>query len=138
MNTNPNSHAHNRRILMRASDAFPSKYVKAADVKAKSIIAVISHVAQEKVGQGQDQKEKLILHFEGDNKPLVINRTNWESLEDAFGDSDEWAGHKIKLYAARTQYQGKMVDAVRVQPIATKPAAKAAAEDEFNDEMPPI
>jgi hypothetical protein len=133
-NSNLNSTRTNRRILMRASDAFPSKYVKAADVKAKSIVAVISHLAQEKIGQGQDQQEKHVLHFEN-AKPLVLNRTNWESLEDAFGDSDGWSGHKIKLYAARTQYQGKMVDAVRVQPIAPKPAPKAA-EDDPNDDAP--
>jgi len=121
---------------MRSNEAFPSKYVKAADVKAKSIVAVISHLAQEKIGQGQDQQEKHILYFEN-SKSLVLNRTNWDALEEAFGDSDDWAGHKVKLYAARTQYQGKMVDAVRVQPIVPKPAPKAA-EDEFNDEMPPI
>jgi len=120
---------------MRSNEAFPSKFVKAADVKAKSIVAVISHVAQEKVGQGQDQKDKLVLHFENE-KSLVLNRTNWETLEDAFGDSDEWAGHKIKLYAARTQYQGKMVDAVRVQPIASKPAPQAAEDPPFNDDLP--
>jgi hypothetical protein len=116
---------------MRAHEAFPSKYVKAADVKAKSIVAVISHVAQETVGQGQDQQEKHVLHFEI-GKPLVLNRTNWDALEEGFDDSDNWAGQKIKLYAARTQYQGKMVDAVRVQPIVPK----AAPKDELNDEAP--
>ena len=120
---------------MRSNEAFPSKFIKADDVKSKAIIAVISHVAQEKVGQGQDQKDKLVLHFENE-KSLVLNRTNWTSLEDAFGDSDDWGGHKVKLYAARTQYQGKMVDAVRVQPIAAKPAPKAEEEAPFNDDLP--
>jgi hypothetical protein len=116
---------------MRASDAFPSKYLKAADVKATPIITVISHLAQEMVGQGQDQKEKHVLHFE-DQKPLVLNRTNWDTLEEAFGDSDIWPGHKVRLRSARTQYQGKSVDGLRVEAIVPKPALK----DDLNDELP--
>jgi hypothetical protein len=116
---------------MRANDAFPSKYMKAADVKAKPIVTVISHLAQEMVGQGQDQKEKHVLHFE-DQKPLVLNRTNWDTLEEAFGDSDDWPGHKVRLRSARTQYQGKSVDGLRVEAIVPKPALK----DDLNDELP--
>src|SRR5215470_6612122 len=81
---------------MRANQAFPAKYLKAADVKAKPIVAVISHLAQEVVGQGQDAKEKHVLYFE-DQKPLLLNRTNWDTLEEAFGDSDDWPGQKIKI-----------------------------------------
>jgi len=122
---------------MRKNEAFPSKYIKAADVKAKPIVAVISHLAQEAVGQGADQKEKHVLYFEN-GKPLVLNRVNWDMLEEAFGDSDDWPGHKVKLYSARTMFQGKFVDAVRVQAIAPKPAPKpvqSVPEDELNDEV---
>jgi len=48
---------------------------------------------------------------------LVLNRTNWTTLEDAFGDSDEWSGKAIKLRCARTQYQGKSVDGIRVEAV---------------------
>jgi hypothetical protein len=64
-------------------------------------------------------------------KPLVLNRTNFEALADAFGDSDEWSGHKINVYAARTQYAGKSMDGLRVEPIVPKPATK----DDLNDEI---
>jgi hypothetical protein len=118
---------------MRKNQAFPSTYIKAADVKAKPIIAVISHLAQEAIGQ--DKQEKHVLHFEH-GKPLVLNRVNWEMLEDTFGDSDDWTGHKVKLYAARTTFQSKIVDCVRVQPINPQPAAKPAVEDaDLNDEI---
>ena len=49
---------------MRSSDAFPAKYMKSADVKAKPLVATISHMEMETVGQGQDQKEKPVLHLE--------------------------------------------------------------------------
>ena len=115
---------------MRANEAFPAKYLKAADVKAKPIVTVISHLAQEKVGNGPDAEEKHVLHFE-DQKPLVLNRTNWDTLEEAFGDSDDWPGNKVKLRSARTQYQGKSVDGLRVEAIVPTPAPK----DEPNDDI---
>ncbi len=115
---------------MRANKAFPSKYLKSADVKEKPRIAVISHLAQETVGQGQDAKEKHVLHFE-DQKPLVLNRTNWDTLEETFGDSDDWPGQKVKIRCARTQYQGKATDGIRLEAIVPKPALK----DDVNDEI---
>jgi hypothetical protein len=115
---------------MRASQAFPAKYLKAADVKAKPIVTVISHLAQEKVGKGSDAEEKHVLYFE-DQKPLVLNRTNWDTLEEAFGDSDDWPSNKVRVKCARTQFQGKPTDGIRLDPIVPKPAAK----DELNDEI---
>ena len=117
---------------MRAAEAFPSRYLKSSDVKERPIVATISHVAKEKVGKGQDAEEKYLLHFEGNTKPMVLNRTNWDALEDAFGDSDDWLGHKIKIRTARTQFQGKSVDGIRLDPI--KP--KSALKDDLNDEIP--
>ena len=102
---------------MRREDAYPSKFMKSVDVKEKPIIAVISHVEMEVVGQGADQKKKPVMHLEG-HKPMVVNATNWDALADALGDdSDEWAGHKIKIRSAKTQYQGKSVDGLRVEAI---------------------
>ena len=114
---------------MRTKDLFPSKYLQSADTKAKQIITTISHMAQEEVGQGQ--KKKPVLYLE-DQKPMVLNRTNTEALEEAFGDSDDWPGHKIKIYCVKTQYAGKTVDGLRIEPIVPKPALK----DDLNDEIP--
>jgi hypothetical protein len=115
---------------MRANEAFPSKYLKSSDAKTAPIVATISRMQKELVGQGADQKEKCVLHLEG-QRPMVLNRTNFEALEDAFGDSDDWAGHKVKIRCVRTQFQGKTVDGLRVEPIVPKPALK----DELNDEI---
>ena len=114
---------------MRSKDAFPRKFLRSADAKTNPIIAVISHLKMELVGHGQDQKEKPVLHLEG-VKPMVLNRTNFETLEEAFGDSDDWPGHKIKIKCARTQFEGKTVDGVRIYPIVPKPTPT----DGFNDE----
>ena len=113
---------------MRTDEAFPSKFMKSADVKAKPIVATISHMEMELVGQGNEQKTKPVLYLE-DRKPMVLNRTNFEALEDAFGDSDDWAGHKIKVRCERTKFQGKSVDGLRIDPIAAKPAVKDDLDD---------
>src|SRR5215469_3987160 len=115
---------------MRSNEAFPSKFLKSADVKGKPIVATISHMEMELVGQGQEQKQKPVLYLEGE-KPMVLNRTNFEALEDAFGDSDDWPGHKIKIKCVRTQFQGKSVDGLRVEAIVPKPALK----DDLGDEI---
>jgi hypothetical protein len=114
---------------VRSTDAFPSKYLKSADVKAKQLVAAISHVDFEAVGQ--DKKQKPVIYLEGDHKPIVCNRTNFETIEEAFGDSDDWAGRKIKVYCAVTSYQGKRVDGIRIEPFVPKPALK----DDLNDEI---
>jgi hypothetical protein len=92
-------------------------------VKAKPTIATIAYLVEaEEVGQ--DKKKKPVLYFENGVKPMVCNRTNFEEIEAAFGDSDDWPGHKVRVFCALTQYQGKRVDGVRVEPIVPKPAAK--------------
>jgi hypothetical protein len=115
---------------MRATDAFPSTYLKSADAKDRPIVTTIKSLELETVGQGKEQKEKPVLHLE-DQKPMVLNRTNFDALEEAFGDSNDWPGHKIKIRTARTQFQGKSVDGLRIDPIVPKPAPK----DELNDEI---
>ena len=115
---------------MRTKDMFPSKYLKSDDAEAKQIITTMTHMEMELIGQGQDQKKKPVLYLE-DQKPMVLNRTNTEALEEAFGDSDDWPGHKIRIRCVKTNYAGKSVDGLRVEPIVAKPALK----DDLNDEI---
>jgi hypothetical protein len=114
---------------MKSSDAFPRKYLASAEVKSKPIIARVSAVEMETVGQGADQKEKPVLYLDG-QRPVVLNRTNFEALEDAFGDSDNWPGHKVKVYTALTRFQGKAVDGIRLAPIMPKPKDEPPDYDE--------
>jgi hypothetical protein len=117
---------------VRTNDLFPSKYLKAEDAKAKQIVATISYMKQELVGQGHDQKLKPVLYLEN-QKPIVLNKTNTEVLEEAFGDSEDWPGHKIKIYCAKVDFGGKRVDGLRLDPIVPKPSLKDDLEDEIPD-----
>ena len=55
---------------MDINAAFPSKYLKAAEIERGKVGAVaISHVMIENVGFGDDpQDEKPVLYFQGKNK----------------------------------------------------------------------
>jgi hypothetical protein len=111
---------------MLPSDAFPSRFLQTTVVKAKGpIVATISHIEMDTVGQGAEQQRKPVLYFEDGEKPMVLNRTNFEILADAFGDSDEWAGHKVKIFVARTQYQGRSIDGLRVEAVRPENILKA-------------
>jgi hypothetical protein len=115
---------------MKSSQAFPAKYLKSEDVKSKPRVATISHLEIEEVGE--DKRKKPVLYFEDGSKPMVCNKTNFETLEEALGDSDDWSGHKIKIFCARTTFGGKKVDGIRVDAIVPKPAM----EDDLSDEVP--
>jgi hypothetical protein len=124
---------------VRAEDAFPSKFLRSADVKIRPLVVIVSHVEMQLVGQGPDQVRKPVLIFEDEAKPMVLNRTNFEILEGVLGDSDNWSGHRVKISCGPTKFQGKTVDGLRVAAARTavKPPEPVIVEDDFpEDEIP--
>lgn len=126
---------------MKIGSAFPSDYLKAADLNGRAVRVTIDSVTTEKLGDDQ----KPVLHFAGKDKGLVLNKTNALRIVDATGsdDTDDWRGWSITLYACKVDYAGKRVDAIRVddRPGATKAPAKqaqrAAPEPPAFDDEPP-
>lgn len=97
---------------MKANEAFPSNFLKAADLGKARPVVTISGIRSDKIGDD----ERRILSFKGKDKELVLNRTNWNMIAEVTGqdDDDNWIGHQVMLYATRVDYQGKRVDAIRV------------------------
>jgi hypothetical protein len=106
---------------MKASDAFPSKYIAAADLQDNEVTVKITHVTTEEIGN----KQKFICYFAGKKKGLVLNKTNWNSIVRITGmdDSDDWTGLEICLFPTMVDFQGDSVPAVRVKPPRKQPAA---------------
>lgn len=98
---------------MKVSDAFPSKYLKADDLKGRRIPVTIERVSFEHM----DDEQKAIVHFRGVAKPLVLNRTNAGSIALIVGtdEMDEWPGRAVQLYGTPTMFQGKMTLAIRIE-----------------------
>lgn len=110
---------------MKIGSAFPSTYLKAADLQGRHCAAVMSRVMMEEIGG----EHKPVLYFDGHERGIVLNKTNSSIIADMHGDeTDDWTGKRIVLYPARVEFQGKIVDAIRVkleavQPVATQPVA---------------
>jgi hypothetical protein len=107
---------------MKRDDIFPSKYLKAADLKGKPIAVTIESAPTEtlKNTEGKEQR-KTVLYFAGAKKSLPLNKTNWDSCADICGDdTDNWPGHRIELYPDKTQMGGKPVDCIRVRAPAQR------------------
>ena len=90
----------------------------------------------------------LVMFFEGKDKGLVMNKTNWNATVEITGqeDSDDWAGAKVKLVMRKVDFQGKRVPAIRIEeptvtaaPLRSKPKAEAPpVVDEIDDSEIPF
>lgn len=97
---------------MKRGDVFQSNYLKATDLQGRAVKVVIENVTMEKIGEDT----KAVLHMQGKDKAIVLNMTNWGTLETMCRseDSDQWRGWVVTLYSTKVPYQGRMVDAIRI------------------------
>lgn len=114
------------------SDAFPSKYLTAADVQGKDIEAVIDSVDYAKM---RDGAEKPVVEFEGLSKGVVLNKTKAKFLSDLTGSPnfDDWVGAKVLLSAGTVNFAGETVDCINFG--RTKAAKKVQVEQTLDDEI---
>lgn len=97
---------------MNISGAFPSNYLKASDLQGRRVPVTISHLRMEDIGDDH----KPVLYFHGKEKGLVLNKTNANMILEITGteETDHWKGKSIELYPTKTDFQGRRVDAIRV------------------------
>ncbi len=123
---------------MNINGAFPSNYLKAADLQGRRVAISISHVAIEDIGDDH----KPVLYFIGKEKGMVLNKTNANMITEITGtdETDHWKGKAIVLYVAKVDFQGKRVDGIRVdypangsQPAAPPPPPPVPVLDDDSD-----
>ena len=101
---------------MRINDAFPSRFIKAADLNGRKVLLRMSHVEMEDVAGTGPDSTKPVLYFKGKKKELVLNVTNANTIEDVYGgDTDMWEDRQLELYPTETEFQGKVVPCLRVR-----------------------
>lgn len=147
---------------MKASDAFPSRFMSSADIRAtgRDIIDTIESIQMEDL-ESQDKKDRKPVVYLRNNKPLILNRTNWDILVGLLGadDCDDWRGAKIQIGVEKVRFGRDMVDGLRIKnarlagqaankpqpapqqpPPNEPPPATSAAEfglgDDINDDIP--
>lgn len=126
---------------MKLNEAFPSNYIAAADLNGQDVTVIIEEVKMERLGQGRDAEDKLLITFRGKKKGLICNKTNAKTIAKLHGDdTDLWTGKAITIGPREVEFQGDMVWAIRVSlkapgaPAPThgalgKPAQRAAATE---------
>lgn len=109
---------------MRIDAAFPSTYLKAADLTGRNVQVTMNYVKMEDIGGDH----KPILYFVGKEKGLVLNKTNSNNIMFLYGaETDEWSGKPVVLYPTMVDFQGKSVEAIRVKgPANGNGAARGA------------
>lgn len=111
---------------MKVSEAFPSQYLKAADLNGRNVSLTIKNVDIETIGDDR----KPVVYFEGKEKGLVLNKTNANTIAFTYGDDmDEWRGGEIIIFPTTTDFQGRTVDAIRVKIPPRKPATPITSNE---------
>jgi len=121
------------------NEAFPSNYIKAADLKGRQVTVKMDRAEYEQIGNDR----KLILYFVGKEKGMVLNKTNANNIGNAYGDdTDNWRDQEIILFEAMVDFQGKTVPAIRVRvPAAkdrglTQPPKPPQMANQMDDDIP--
>jgi hypothetical protein len=123
---------------MKRDEVFKSTYLKASDLKGRKIPVVIESVEMETLGQGKDAEDKAVAHFQGKDLGLVLNMTNWDTIQELLGsdDTDYWIGKKILLVPAKTKFGNKMVDCIRIEPYTGRTPPGTAPGPRHRDPEP--
>ena len=124
---------------MRVSEKYASKYLRAEHLQGRAVRVQIARV-EEDVEMGKEKELKDVVYFKGGWKPLVLNKTNAESLAQILGDnSDAWPGGDVILYPMETQTgPGVRIQEYRAEQDAGGKAIKATkAGSAFEEANPP-
>ena len=103
---------------MHIGEIFPSKYLKASDI-GSSKQYTNKGVTIEEVRQ--DRERKPVLHFEGEQRALVLNKTNAGTIAAILrsGDTTSWVGKTIALITEPVSFQGRTSPGIRVRAAST-------------------
>ena len=122
---------------MKTSQMTSSKYLKQDDVSEGALFTV-KHLQRQNVAQeGEPAENKYVMYFDEAEKGLVMNSTNIQLAERAFGsdETDDWLGKKIVLYVdPNVSFGGKIVGGIRLRAPKSKQPAKPAVDD--SDDVP--
>jgi hypothetical protein len=114
-------------------DYYPSKFLRASDLKGKEITVTIDRVEAEEFEQDGVKRPKPVVHFRNNGlKALVLNKTNSTRIATALGnkDTDAWTGKQVRLFPDMEEFKGQVHEVVRVR------RAPAPIGEDLNDEVP--
>ena len=98
---------------MQFNDAFPRKYINAADLGGRDLTLTIRFIQMEDLSSGET---KPVMYFNGTEKGMVLNRTNANTISGLHGlEMDHWSGKQVTIFATQVDFRGDQVPAIRVR-----------------------
>ena len=106
---------------------FPSQYIKKEDLPQPRRVTIQDVRLETIRGDGGEEEKPVMFFCEAGVKPMVVNTTNWDACEYAYGpDTDGWLNKPVELYVdPGVLFAGKRVGGVRLR----VPASSAQAAD---------
>jgi hypothetical protein len=125
--------AKGETAMANIDEFYPSKFLRASDLKGKEITVTIDRVEAEEFEQDGVKRPKPVVHFRDKGiKPLVCNKTNSTRIATALGnkDTDAWTGKQVRLFPDMEEFKGQVHEVIRVR------RAPAPIGEDLNDEVP--
>ena len=118
-----------------------SKYLTKHDVGEDGVILTIKGFKQETLSGDSGDETKIVMHFEEDFKPMVVNRTNSQLIGICTGaaTAGDAKGKQIVVFNDPTiSFGGKVTGGLRIKKVAGAPrkAASQAGSHDFSATAP--
>ena len=84
----------------------------------QDIVLTIGTVKKEMItGTGGKKEECIVCHWQEEQKPMILNRTNCKTITKLTGTPyiEQWSGHRIQIGADTTMLAGERVECLRVR-----------------------
>ena len=145
MNHNPQSVPMPDDMTLDQAVPSQSNYISKDDV-GTGLLVQIAYMTNDQVeGDNAQTKQKAVLHFNGDVKPLILNQVNKELLKQVTGAQTlgQLKGQAIILYNDPTiMFQGRMTGGIRIRsaqqqaPIQPQAPQPGTGSQDFDDSIP--
>jgi hypothetical protein len=111
---------------MKASKLLQKRYVQVSDLDENGNVVTIADVKLEKItSKDGTAREKGVLYFANDLKPLPLNNTNVQTLSSLLGEETEtWIGQQVKLVVREVEAFGKTAPGIRIEEAPKKKSKK--------------
>ena len=115
---------------MNIDQAYPSKYLKSADID-NPIKVVIRGCRIEGIDE-EGKEQKPVLYFNGMDRGLVLNKTNATMISGAFGsETDNWTGKTVGLWVdPNVMFGNEKRPGLRVKVFSADPVFEEAKPDQ--------
>ena len=84
----------------------------------KDMVLTIGQVKKEMItGTGGKQEQCTVCHWQENQKPMILNVTNCKTISKLLKTPyiEQWAGHRVQIYATTTRMGGETVECLRIR-----------------------